>query len=118
MIGIIWNCRGVAKKGIGIGIKDLLLEHKADFVGLQETIKKYTEKFFRTIDPTRSYVWQWLPSKGRSGGILCGIKLERFDVIKVTKYDFAISTEVFDKSRSRKVRLVTVYGPAHDDKKG
>jgi hypothetical protein len=67
MIGIIWNCSGVAKKGMGIGIKDLLLEHKVDFVGLQETMKKkYTKKFFRTIDPSRSYAWLWLPSKGGS----------------------------------------------------
>jgi hypothetical protein len=68
MIGIIWNCSGVAKKGMGIGIKNLLLEHKVDFVGLQETMKKkYTKKFFRTIDPSRSYAWLWLPSKGGSG---------------------------------------------------
>jgi hypothetical protein len=38
-----------------------------------------------------------LSSKGRSGGILCGIKLERFDIIKVTEYEFAISAEVLDK---------------------
>jgi hypothetical protein len=42
---------------------------QVDLLGLQETMKKkYTEKFFRTIDPSRSYAWQWLPSKGRSGG--------------------------------------------------
>jgi hypothetical protein len=54
---------------MGTRIRDLLLEHKADFVGLQETMKKsYTEKFFKTIDPNRVYGWHWLPSKGRSGG--------------------------------------------------
>jgi hypothetical protein len=76
MIGVIWNCRGVAKKGRGISIRDLILEHNADFIGLQETMKKkYTYKFFRTIDPNRAFGWYWLPSKGRSGGILCGIKM-------------------------------------------
>jgi exonuclease III len=43
--------------------------------------------------------------------------MEKLDAIKVPEYDFAISVEVFDKSTSKKVRLVTVYGPAHDDKK-
>jgi hypothetical protein len=49
--------------------------------------KKYTEKFFKRIDPNRSYAWHWLPSKGRSGGILCGIKKENFNIIKVTEHD-------------------------------
>jgi hypothetical protein len=39
-----------------------------------------------------------LPSKGRSGGILFGVKLERFD-IKVIEYEFAISAEVLDKNQ-------------------
>jgi hypothetical protein len=43
--------------------------------------------------------------------------MEKLDVIKVTEYDFAVAVVVYDKSTSRKVRLVTVYGPAHDDKK-
>jgi hypothetical protein len=37
MIGVIWNCRGVAKKGREISIRDLITEHNADFIGLQET---------------------------------------------------------------------------------
>jgi hypothetical protein len=85
MIGVIWNCRGVGKKGIARDIKNLLSETGADFIGLQETMKrKYTDKFFRNIDPNRFYAWLWLPSQGRSGGILCGIKKENMDLIKVT----------------------------------
>jgi hypothetical protein len=37
------------------GIRDLLSDCKADFVGLQETMKKYNEKFFRDIDPSKRY---------------------------------------------------------------
>jgi len=47
MIGITWNCRGVAKKGMQTFVKDLLWEYQADFVGFQETIKKrYPLSFF------------------------------------------------------------------------
>jgi hypothetical protein len=64
--------RGVGKKG---NIKYLLTETNADFIGVQETMKrKYTEKFFRNIDPNKLYAWHWLPSQGRSGGIFCGVK--------------------------------------------
>jgi endonuclease/exonuclease/phosphatase family metal-dependent hydrolase len=49
MIGLIWNCRGVSKKGMCTGIRDLLSDCKADFVGLQETMKKNTRKKFLGI---------------------------------------------------------------------
>jgi len=42
MIGLIWNCRGLCKKGMSTMIKDLLSEYEVDFVGLQETMKKST----------------------------------------------------------------------------
>jgi hypothetical protein len=28
----------------------------------------------------KNFVWYWVPSKGRSGGILSGIRIERNDV--------------------------------------
>ena len=47
----MWNCRGVAKKGMSTFVKTLLWEHQTDFVGFQETIKsKYPMSFFRKID--------------------------------------------------------------------
>jgi hypothetical protein len=59
-------------------VKDLYTELKVDLIGLQETMRsKYSDKFFRTIDPFKSYAWHWLPSNGRSGGLLCGIKKEK-----------------------------------------
>jgi hypothetical protein len=54
MRGVIWNCRGLAKKGMGTCLKDLLLEFKADFVGLQETMRKNTQiKFSDQLTSTR-----------------------------------------------------------------
>jgi endonuclease/exonuclease/phosphatase family metal-dependent hydrolase len=114
----IWNCRGVSKKGMATKVKNLYSEIKADFIGLQETMRKnFSDKFFRLIDPFKIYAWHWLPSTGKSGGILCGIKKESFDIIKVEEKEFAIVAEVQDKILRKNVKLVMVYGPAHDDKK-
>jgi hypothetical protein len=52
MIGIIWNCRGIAKKGMWTCIKDLLLEFKADFVGFHETMRKNIQI---------SFLEKWIP---------------------------------------------------------
>jgi hypothetical protein len=38
-------------------------------------------------------------------------------VIKVEEHEFAVTAEVLEKKSKRKMRLVIVYGPAHDDKK-
>lgn len=118
MIGLIWNCRGVTKKGMSSCLKDLLYTYHVDFVGLQETIKKnYSENFFRKVDPGKSFAWHWIPSVGRSGGVLCGINSENFDIISVNIGTFAVKAIVLDKKLNKKVCWVTVYGPPHDDKK-
>jgi exonuclease III len=116
MIGLIWNCRGVAKKGMATKVKDLCIEYKIDFIGLQETMrKKYSDKFFRLIDPHQQFAWHWLPSKGKSGGILCGIKNENFDIVKIEEKSFSVLAEVKDKKLGKNLNLVIVYGPANED---
>jgi hypothetical protein len=49
------------------------------------------------IDPQKQFAWHWLPSSGKSGGILCGIKKEKFDIIGTEEKNFSISVEVVDK---------------------
>ena len=46
MIGVLWNCRGVSKKGMSSLLKEILTDYAVDFVGLQETMRlKYPDKF-------------------------------------------------------------------------
>lgn len=56
MIGLIWNCRGMSKKGMITLVKDLINDH--GFVGLQETMKKnyaYVFFFFNLMDPKKKW---------------------------------------------------------------
>jgi hypothetical protein len=79
--GVIWNIRGVGKKGFASCVKDLLYDYGLDFIGLQETIKKdYDRSFFRKLDPGDNYFWKWVPSVGRSGGVLRGVKNDSLEV--------------------------------------
>jgi exonuclease III len=116
MIGIIWNCRGVAKKGLSSYVKELLWDHKADFIGIQETMKKsYSEKLFRKIDNNKEFSWFWTPSDGKSGGMLSGIRKDKFDVESFECGEYMIIANVFDKSVRKKWSLANVYGPANDE---
>jgi hypothetical protein len=50
-------------------------------LGCKKLLKKIMiEGFFRKLDPGDSYFWKWVPSVGRSGGILCGVKNESLEV--------------------------------------
>jgi hypothetical protein len=42
-----------------------------------------------------------LPSNGRSRGILCGVKIEEFEVIKVEEHEFAVTAEVKEKNKTK-----------------
>ena len=102
MIGLFWNCRWVSKKGMSVIVKDILADNVVDFVGLQETMKKtYSDAFFRKIDTSKKYAWHWIPSEGKSGGILCGVNLEKFDVIHFSEGNFSLSATVQCKKREK-----------------
>lgn len=65
MIGIFWNCRGVGKKGMSTYLTDIINANDVDFIGLQETMRsKYNSSFFRKIDPSQKFHWEWIPSTG------------------------------------------------------
>lgn len=99
-------------------VKELLYEFKVDFIGLQETIKStYPDSFFRKIDLGKLFAWKWLPAIGKSGGILCGVRVDRFDIINVETGNFSLVANVFDKKFKKSLVLATVPGPAHDEGK-
>jgi hypothetical protein len=69
MIGVIWNCRGVAKKGRGISIRELITDHKADFILLQEIMKKSIHtNFSEPLIPTDLMASIGYPQNGDLGG--------------------------------------------------
>jgi exonuclease III len=78
---IFWNCRGVRKRGVASYVEDKMRDLKLDTICFQEIIlHDFSEACLRKIDPNKEYLWDWIPAQGRSGGVLTGIKSERFDV--------------------------------------
>jgi hypothetical protein len=98
MIGLIMNCRGVGKKGFAFHLRDLIKEYDFDFIGLQETMKKSIDvSVWRKFDVEGAYVCLWSPSVGCSGGILCGIKSSRFNVLSISVGRYFVKAKVYDK---------------------
>jgi hypothetical protein len=107
MLGATLNCSGVGKKGTSIILLDPLREQELDFVGLQETMNKdYSPHFFRKIDHMNCFEWRWISSVGRSGGILGGFRLSRFDICKTGVGRFHIKVFFMDLKLQLKWNLV------------
>lgn len=110
MIGLFWNCRGVGKKGF------MCLPWRASYI--QETMKSsFSDAFFRGIDPWNQFSWNWLPSKGRSGGILGGVRTDRIEILQWFQGVFSIKLKVKDKKSLLDFFIICVYGPAQEEGK-
>jgi hypothetical protein len=113
MIGLILNCRGVGKKGFSFHLRDLICEYEFDFIGLQETMKKHIDaSVWKKSDVDNTYNWLWSPSVGRSGGILCGIKSSKFNVLSISVGRYFVKAKVFDNLSKIECWLIIVYGAA------
>lgn len=76
MQGLIWNCRGLRKKGVSTFLKNIISLYSFHFIGLQETmIKDCHDKILRKFDTQKEYLGLYNSSKGKSGGSLWGLDL-------------------------------------------
>jgi hypothetical protein len=118
MKGLMWNCRGIKKKGVSSFLINLILEHKFHFIGLQETMQENIDnRTIKEIDPNNDYLWKWIPSKGRSGGILSGVNLEHFDVGAFAEGEYTLQLNLWDKKKRIKWNFMNVYGVAQEEDK-
>jgi exonuclease III len=116
--GIFWNCKGLRKKNMAPYVRSLLRESKFDFVCFQETMMQdFLDECIRKVDPNKSFLWDWIPSKGKSGGILSGFLLDRFDVGAKVQGEYILQHNLWDKMLEAKWNLLNLYDYAHDEGK-
>ncbi|KAG2576580.1 hypothetical protein PVAP13_6NG031666 [Panicum virgatum] len=102
MKGIYWNSRGLSDLTKYCYISEAIREQNLDFVAVMETGKKDVSRAnLNRLSGGADYIWQCLPPRGRSGGILLG--------------EFFIKFHLRNKSDDFKWILMAVYGPAQDD---
>jgi exonuclease III len=115
---LFWNIRGMSKKGSGPYVRDLLQDKKYDFVCVQETIlKQFDEKCLRRFDPNRNFLWDWIPAVGKSGGVLSGFSVYRFDVGSRVQGKYILKHCLWDRKMEVKWNVMNVYGAPHEKDK-
>lgn len=75
------------------------------------------EKITRKFDSQKDYLWLCNPSKGKSGGILVGIRLEFYDVGAFSQGEYMMLVNLWDKINKVKWNIIVVYGTAHEENK-
>lgn len=71
MIVLTFNVRGLGGRSKRNKLRDLVREHKVDFLAIQETkMEEITHNLCYSIWGNEDCSWEFLPSEGNSGGIL------------------------------------------------
>src|SRR3990170_2801652 len=98
MKGIFWNSRGLADLAKRRFLSDASLEHKLDFIALLETGRKnFTSQFLDTLSGGIDFDWHCLLPRGRSRGILLGVKCETLEMMNVVQGDYAVKFRIRSK---------------------
>jgi hypothetical protein len=80
-------------------------------------MQDFSDSHLRSIDPNMIYLWDWIPARGKSGGVLFGVKIDRFDVGQRRQGEFILLHHVWDKKLEIKWNILNVYGAAEDEHK-
>ena len=75
------------------------IEHTLDFIALSETARdNFSPQFLNTLSGGIDFYWHCLPPRGRSGGILLGVRCDSLEVHSVVMGDFAVKFRVRSKA--------------------
>jgi hypothetical protein len=62
-------------------------------------------------------LWDWIPAKGKSGGLLSGFSVDRFDVGGRVQEGYILLHRLWDKKMEAKWNVMNVYEYPHDKDK-
>jgi hypothetical protein len=80
-------------------------------------IKDCDEKLLKKFDSNQEYLWLYNSAHGKSGGILCGVKKDLYDVGSFAQGEYMIQMNLWDRLNKIKWNFLVVYGAAHDETK-
>ena len=118
MRGIFWNSRGLRDLAKTRFLAEATLEHHLDFIVLMETRRdNSTSQFLSSLSARVESAWHCLPPRGRSGGILLGVRCDTLQVTEVVLGDFAVKFRITSKEDGFQWALIAVYGAAQRELK-
>jgi hypothetical protein len=115
MNGMFKNSRGLSDLAKHLHISDSIRDHSLDFIAISETGKRhYSTSFLNRLSGGEDFVWVSRPPRGRSGGLLVGVRTATMEILDNSGGDFHIKLHIRNKSDNFIWSLVSVYGSAQD----
>lgn len=117
MSSILWNILCWNVRGLNTDVKCLALRNKIDeancsIVCLQETKKEsFDHSFIRKCCPGRFGKYEFIPSRGASGGLIIIWCSSQFTANVIHRENFAITIEFTHMHNNKKWNLSNIYGP-------
>src|SRR4051812_41114089 len=69
------------------------------------------------MDPFNLFSWNWIPSIGKSGGLISGVRKNKLEVLSCVLGKYVLQLIVFDVERKCNWGILSVYGAAHEEGK-
>jgi hypothetical protein len=118
MNGMFSNSRGLGDLAKHVHIADCCRDHNLDFVALSETGRRdYSPSLHNRLSGGIDFEWVSRPPRGRSGGILVGVRADTMEILASSTGEFHIKLHVRNRADNFIWSLVAVYGAAQEDLK-
>ena len=99
MNGIFANSRGLGDLAKHLHFAHLVRDHNLDFLAISESGRRdFSQNLLNRLSGGLDFAWFSRPPRGRSGGILLGVKTESMEVLAVSDGEFHIKLHVRNKS--------------------
>jgi len=70
------------------------------------------DKILRSFDPNNDYLWKWVPSRGKSRGILSDINTDFLEVGSFSEEKYMLQLDLWEKQLKCKWNFLNIYGAA------
>jgi hypothetical protein len=117
MKGFFWNSRGLRDLAESGFISQTTKEENLDFICLQEIRRNFSSNELKHFGAAKNLIWSWSNPKGRSGGILVGVSIDKFDIADISHGDFNVKFKLRNKIDNFEWVLISVSGAAQNEHK-
>jgi predicted cupin superfamily sugar epimerase len=117
MNGLFWNSNGMRDHAKPMFLLESV-EYHLDFIAISESKRAdFNQIELAHFCANRDFKWSWTQPRGRSGGILVGVNLEKIIVQDIVLGNFFLKFKLKNKVDNFEWTLIAVYGAAQEDEK-
>jgi hypothetical protein len=107
------NSKGLGDLAKHSHIADCCKDYNLNFIAISETGKRnYSQNLLHRLSGGINFLWFSRPPRGRSGGMLLGVREDTMNVLASSDGEYHIKLDIQNKADDFIWTLVAVYGAA------